>query len=71
MEQLGESTENHTTRMRLTRDLPVMNPALYQLVYGDSRRKRSVETYGNGDAVTDRGLGDAVTEIGTDTKDRN
>ena len=37
MELLGESAENHTTRMRLTRDLPVMSPALYQLVYGDSR----------------------------------
>ena len=37
MEQLGESAENHTTRMRLTRDVLVMNPALFQLVYGDSR----------------------------------
>ena len=36
MEHLRESAENHTTRIR-TRDLPVMSPALYQLVYGDSR----------------------------------
>ena len=39
MEQLGYSTysaEKHTTRIQ-TRDLSVMNPALYQLVYGDSR----------------------------------
>ena len=36
MEQLGESAENDTTRVR-TRDLPVMCPALYQLVYGDWR----------------------------------
>ena len=36
MEHLGEAAENHTIRIR-TRDLPVMNPALYQLVYADSR----------------------------------
>ena len=36
MEQLGESAETHITRIR-TRDLPGMNPALYQLVYGDWR----------------------------------
>ena len=59
MEQLGESAENHTIRIR-TRDLPVMNPALYELVR-DLLKSTATAT------PSRRGLGDTVTEIGTDT----